>query len=83
MLVYWCVIEGCILPLPTPRTAVLGYSVLDDEGLIRAWEVMRAQVGSGLVPTEGARTWIEGLPFATQLPNRRSSAGFLSEAVYS
>ena len=55
MLVYWCLIEGCILPLPRPRTTVLGVSVLDDEGVIRAWEVMQAQVGSGLVPSEGAR----------------------------
>ena len=32
MLVYWGVIEGCLLPLPTPRPTVLGVSVLDDEG---------------------------------------------------
>ena len=65
MLVYWCVIEGCLLPLPSPRTTVIGVSVLDDEGVIRAWDVMRAQVGSGLVPSEGAQEWIEGLPFAS------------------
>ena len=38
-------------------------SVLDDEGVIRAWEVMQAQAGSELVPSEGAREWIEGLRF--------------------
>ena len=62
MLVYWCLIDGYLLPLPTPQATVLGVSVLDDEGLIRAWEIMQAQVGSGLVPSEGAREWIEGLP---------------------
>ena len=55
MLVYWCWIEGCLLPLPTPRADCLGVSVLDDEGVIRAWEVMEAQVGSGLVPSTDTR----------------------------
>ena len=35
----------------------------DDGGLIRAWEVMNAQVGSGMVPSDAAREWIEGLRF--------------------
>ena len=48
MLVFWCLIEGCLLPLPTPRTAVFGVSVLDDEGMVRAWEVMQAQPSLGI-----------------------------------
>ena len=44
---------------------MLGVSVLDDEGVIRAWEMMQAQVGSGLVPGDGAGGWIEGLPFVS------------------
>ena len=62
MLVYWCWIEGCLLPLPTPQATVLGVSILDDEGVIRAWEVARAQVGSGLVPSDGAQESISSLP---------------------
>ena len=57
------VIEECLLPLPTPRTTVLSVSVLDDEGVIRAWEVMQAQVGSSLVPSDAAQWWIDALPF--------------------
>jgi hypothetical protein len=44
---------------------LLGVSVLDDAGLIRAWEVMRAQTESALVPTEAAQAWIDSLPFAS------------------
>ena len=40
----------------------LGYSVLDDEGVVRAWEIMTAQAGTTLVPTEGAQAWIDSLP---------------------
>ena len=44
-----------------PERAVrLGVGVLDDAGVVRAWDVMRAQVGSSLVPTEAAsneRIW--------------------------
>ncbi len=47
------------------RARFLGVSVLDDAGLIRAWEVMLAQDGaSTLVPREAAQEWIDGLPFA-------------------
>jgi hypothetical protein len=39
---------------PPPEGAVrLGIAVLDDKGLIRVWEVVRAQdLGSGLAPEE-------------------------------
>ena len=30
----------------------------------RAWEVMQAKVGTALVPSDGAREWVDGLPFA-------------------
>ena len=51
-------------PHRIPEGAVpLGVSVLDDEGIIRAWEIMTAQAGTTLVPTEGAQAWINGLPF--------------------
>jgi len=63
MLVYWVWIDECLLPLPTPRGRFLGCSVLDDEGVLRAWEIARAQVGSGLVPSDEAQAWIEGLRF--------------------
>ena len=63
MLVYWVWIDECLLPLPTPRGRFLGCSVLDDEGVLRAWEVMQAQVGSGLVPSDGVREWMDSLPF--------------------
>ena len=53
-------------PHDHPEGAVrLGVSVLDDAGVIRAWEVMKAQTESALVPTEEARAWIDGLPFAS------------------
>jgi hypothetical protein len=44
---------------------LLGISVLDDPGVVRAWEVMKAQVGSTLVPSQEAQAWIDGLPFAS------------------
>ena len=39
----------------------LADGVLGDEGIVRAWQIMAAQAGSTLVPTEGAREWIESL----------------------
>ena len=51
-----------------PERAVrLGVSAPpDDAGIVCAWEVMKAQVGSTLIPTEAAQAWIDGLPFASQ-----------------
>jgi hypothetical protein len=49
-----------------PAGAVLlEISVLDDGGVVMAWEVMKAQGGSTLVPSEAAHAWIEELPFAS------------------
>ena len=38
----WCLIDGCLMPVSTPQGVVLGITVLDDEGVIRAWEVMHS-----------------------------------------
>jgi hypothetical protein len=43
----------------------LGVSVLDDAGVVRAWKVMRVQVGSTLIPSEAAQVWIDSLPSAS------------------
>ena len=52
-------------PNDQPEGAVrLGVSVLDDAGVIRAWEVMKAQTESTLVPTYAAQAWIDSLPLS-------------------
>ena len=67
-MVWWQRGEAIFATHPDARpegARFLGVSVLDDEGIIRAWEVMKAQdPGSTLVPDEAAQEWIDRLPFA-------------------